>query len=1255
MTKFFSPADNISRLIPQNLQEDAEGIIQFLQAYYEWMETTTIILTEIEGEVVPGSVWECNMGSKFKVVTWNSETGEAVVNRLTRRPTNSQVEVFSVVDENDSTKTGNSALVFSIKDNIGRRLHEFNNSKDFELNLEEFVQDVKDSYFPQLPGDTLSDKRVLARHLKEVSQSKGTLEAYRFLFRVLFDEEIEMAFPGDDILKVSDGKFIQEKILRVQSTDTVFRYLNRTIVGANSGATANVSDLRQFFVGSLPVTELVLTLVNGQFEVNENIYQIDDEANVTQIYGVFSGVNIEDGGSGYSVGDNVTIIGDGTSAIASVSSVEESPISAVKLTKTGHGYKNNVLATVNNDGTGGEGLTIRVKSLANTFSVLYNGEDLEVGTIEDIKITNRGGGYTKIPTITLEDTEVSSLGMLHDRAMALTNHGISYKVGDPLIFDNSESSGDGAAGIVASVYEIGSLIILEDDNDAKIKLEDDSYLYGEDDETFDLLFEDGDALCHENGYDNLKAEDWDVSGPIRRIELTNFGSGYTNDSLPTVTVDNTNGRAAVIEVHNIQGTGAELEVDIQNNVGGLGSVRNIRINSFGVDYTEENTTTSLESSGDGNAIVTPIISALGVTEGNWLNNDGKVSSNKYIQDSNYYQDFSYVIKTGLTIDRYKTLLKELLHPAGMEVFGQINIVNELEARIYRGNAFQPSLELKTYIISFLKAINVTTQTAGPAQFQKEYTNFDGPMEYNSFRYNDTEVEVQFPRYEVEPIPDATIVDILRQMKIQVHPENLDVALLRTLRSDVSNENLVFEDGNQIISELSSPRIALYQSDPISTLANTRIIDWFSTEEGIFDEFILEQLLDRSDVADISRTIEIDQYITAPLPKLRTLTDELRFYEMSIGTIVDLEPYSFITFEDGSNIVHGLEFAIIEPFANTIISEAVYMEGEDEFVLEDGSRLELDWIDYDLINSAFIIDYVDYVEAPNTTDFLVSEAGEFMLNEIGTDKPEIQDLTSGGPEAVGEVDSILLEDESGLVIYERGDSLAPIVDYASDIVLSVESTTIGMFLANTAVIDTMTTEQDYGLAGFTIEDFQNSSIYSLIAEYSSDEKIALENDYGATGDAISQYANTRILDFMTIDRGQERRFLELEQDDIDGVETIFEFISREGQNKILREGQGPDIARFSNYRIIDIYQDGPHVSLNILGQGTLSVAQASNDVIGTGTSFLTEFRTGDFIIIGEEKFIVTNIFTSTQMRINVAPSAEITDALYYKESINTVAA
>lgn len=57
----------------------------------------------------------------------------------------------------------------------------------------------------------------------------------------------------------------------------------------------------------------------------------------------------------------------------------------------------------------------------------------------------------------------------------------------------------------------------------------------------------------------------------------------------------------------------------------------------------------------------------------WTNDDGKLSVKKFIQDSRYYQSFSYVIKTGQTIDFWRDSVKKLLHPAGFAFFGQITI------------------------------------------------------------------------------------------------------------------------------------------------------------------------------------------------------------------------------------------------------------------------------------------------------------------------------------------------------------------------------------------------------------------------------------------------------------------------------------------------------------------------------------------------------------------------------------------------------
>ena len=50
--------------------------------------------------------------------------------------------------------------------------------------------------------------------------------------------------------------------------------------------------------------------------------------------------------------------------------------------------------------------------------------------------------------------------------------------------------------------------------------------------------------------------------------------------------------------------------------------------------------------------------------------DGFLNSDKYIQDSYYYQDYSYEIKAALTLDKYKDILKDTFHAAGTELFGK---------------------------------------------------------------------------------------------------------------------------------------------------------------------------------------------------------------------------------------------------------------------------------------------------------------------------------------------------------------------------------------------------------------------------------------------------------------------------------------------------------------------------------------------------------------------------------------------------------
>lgn len=84
----------------------------------------------------------------------------------------------------------------------------------------------------------------------------------------------------------------------------------------------------------------------------------------------------------------------------------------------------------------------------------------------------------------------------------------------------------------------------------------------------------------------------------------------------------------------------------------------------------------------------PRVDILKPSDGKWdqanqryINNDGFISDKKYIQDSFYYQNFSYVIKTGQTVDRWRDSVKKLLHPSGFELFGQV-LIQSFATKLY---------------------------------------------------------------------------------------------------------------------------------------------------------------------------------------------------------------------------------------------------------------------------------------------------------------------------------------------------------------------------------------------------------------------------------------------------------------------------------------------------------------------------------------------------------------------------------------------
>jgi hypothetical protein len=63
--------------------------------------------------------------------------------------------------------------------------------------------------------------------------------------------------------------------------------------------------------------------------------------------------------------------------------------------------------------------------------------------------------------------------------------------------------------------------------------------------------------------------------------------------------------------------------------------------------------------------------------GYYSTNVGFPSDTSYLQDGEYYQQFSYVVKSDVQFENYENTVKTLVHPAGLRLFGEYTINREL--------------------------------------------------------------------------------------------------------------------------------------------------------------------------------------------------------------------------------------------------------------------------------------------------------------------------------------------------------------------------------------------------------------------------------------------------------------------------------------------------------------------------------------------------------------------------------------------------
>ena len=284
-----------------------------------------------------------------------------------------------------------------------------------------YTEQLKKDLAPYFPENIVSNKKLFLKLVTQFYKAKGTQDSVKFLFRALFNENIEIYYPKDDILKTSDGKWILPLTLRIDTTDNnVFNLEKCLVTGLTSKATAIIERVIQSVDRQLGITytELYISNIKRLFATGETLSasytDADTELTVTvtgRLIGSLSEIKINstnrglfyngyDTDTGYP-GDPVSIVGGlnptantPIGAVAFVGNVTKGGITDILVEKSGFGFRDpavNVGSSIIDFKGGFAGAVFGTEAKASislldtTVSRLINISNMSVSTLHGLR------------------------------------------------------------------------------------------------------------------------------------------------------------------------------------------------------------------------------------------------------------------------------------------------------------------------------------------------------------------------------------------------------------------------------------------------------------------------------------------------------------------------------------------------------------------------------------------------------------------------------------------------------------------------------------------------------------------------------------------------------------------------------------------------------------------------------------------------------------------------------------------------------
>jgi hypothetical protein len=610
---------------------------------------------------------------------------------------------------------------------------------DIDTTEANFVKYFKNTYLQSLPESIIADKRLLVKHILDLYRTKGTPRAYELLFRILFNEAIELYIPGDFLLRPSDGEWVVPRYIEVSDNDYLEDLIGKQIYNSSRNATAVVETVNQKIINDRLMHVLYLSSIDGRFKYGERILSESVPeitlANAPVILGSLTAVAIENGGYGFTQGDIVDITGSGVNGKARIAGArDENGKVNFTLVNGGSGYSLNAVVTV------AKSLNLIIYNTTGTFTV---GETIS--------------GTDPLANGTVTFSNSSFVQLIN------FGSGLNFVVGDTVSNANGISGtitnviGGGGAG---ASFRVGGLV------DKEIAYVNTDYIINYLSANLSLTW-----VFPKNPVANLNSTIEDTltfrtieMGTISFLSQINPGIGYSTNPYIDVVEPDIAAQGFSDGAGGIKGHNALVTATVSDSKGIATAVEVI---DSGLGFTPGDKVYLSTPFNQGVVVTgTAVIDTDGKGTGYWRSNKGFISDIMKIQDSYYYQDFSYEILVNRMLNVYKNIVEDLIHPSGIALFGRFRLKNELTTEESEAEAF-----IKTKYDIFVASANQTLftpqtgYTAGNLDVYRNYkiianTSYaNNTADVLSVTNANTYIDVNDPIYYSVPVGNTAISNL----------------------------------------------------------------------------------------------------------------------------------------------------------------------------------------------------------------------------------------------------------------------------------------------------------------------------------------------------------------------------------------------------------------------------------------------------------------------------------------------------------------